>query len=113
MAILQLAVVEGLGAVGGDDQDRLGDGLEIGAEMDRALEGEDLLRRRLDAEMSEHGLVGGLLLAARNEDANAADGKPRHGAELHAIAGIEGARGVETAIAQPPDAKAPRHRPMA
>ena len=37
----------------------------------------------------------------------------RHGAELHAIAGIERTGGVEAAVAQPLDAKAPGQRPMA
>ena len=68
--------------------------------MHRALQGQQLLRAGLDPEMPQHGLIGRLLLAADDDDAHAADGQQRHRAELHVVAAVEGARGVEAAVAQ-------------
>src|SRR5262245_18542067 len=68
--------------------------------MHRALEGEDLLLGRLDAEMAEDRLVGGLLLAAGDDDAHAVERQQRHRPQLYAAAAIERPGRGEVAVAQ-------------
>ena len=50
--------------------------------------------------MPEHGLVGGLLLAARHQDFDGTDADPRHPTELEAAATVKGSGPDEAAIAQ-------------
>ena len=73
VAIIGNSLVYRVGAGCRDDQDFAGDRLEIGPEMDRTLQGQDLLRRRLNAEMREHRLVGSLLLTAGYYNPRTAD----------------------------------------
>ena len=92
----------------GHDQDLLSDGLEIAPEMDRAFEGQDLLRAGLDAQMAEDGLVGRLLLSARHNDPQAFDFQQYHGTQIHMIASIDRPRRGETPIAQTLNRETPR-----
>ena len=57
---------------------------EIGAEMHRALQRQHREVARLDAQMAEHRLIRGLLLAARDCDVHVVDAQQRHRAEVHA-----------------------------
>src|SRR5436190_22226883 len=80
--------------------------LEIGAEMNRALERDDAAVARLDADVAEHLLVRGLALARREHDANARCGpapKERHVSQRHAEA-LEHRTGAgEASVAPAPD----------
>ena len=89
----------------GDDQDLLGERREIGPEVDRGLENQDLLRRRLDPEVAEDRLIGRLLLARGDHDPHAAHREQGHGAELHARAPVKGTGPGEAAVAQALDPK--------
>src|SRR6185295_18667921 len=89
-----------------DLQDLAGDRLEVGAEMHRALQRQDLLCGRLDPEMPQHRLIGSLLLAAGDDDARAADPQQRHRSELHLVAAIEGTGRGEVAVAETLDGEA-------
>ena len=66
-----------------DDQHLLGDRLEVGAEMHRALERQDPLLLRLDADVAKHFLVGGLHFLRREHDAHVAPLQDGHRPELH------------------------------
>src|SRR3546814_12468950 len=64
------------------DQDFLGDGLEVGAEMAAALARQDLLVLRLDAAMAENVLIVGLHAPPGADDQDAADREHRRRADI-------------------------------
>src|SRR5262245_12689523 len=72
----------------GDDENLFGDRLEVRAEMNRALERENLLRARLDAEMTEDRLIRRLQFLFGDDDADTADAQQRHLAETRLDATI-------------------------
>src|SRR6516164_2361192 len=57
----------------GADQELGSDRLKIGAEMHRALVDQDFLRRRLDADIAIHRLIGKLRLMRGDDHADIAD----------------------------------------
>ena len=83
-------------------QDRLGDRLEVGAEMHRRFQAQDRHRRWLDADMAEHLLVGRLDALAGQHRRHAARlvGHQRHRADLEAGAAIERPGADELAVTQ-------------
>src|SRR6185312_4874701 len=104
-AFSQIAIGE-LRRIGGDeagcrdDQHGFRDVLEIGAEMHRALEGEDLLRGRLEAEMPEDRLACRLLAPAADNHADAVLLEQGHGAERHLAAAIHRAAAGKAPVAE-------------
>src|SRR5690348_3737917 len=81
----------------------LRDWLEVGAEMHRALERHHAAAARLDADMAEHLLVGGLALARGEHYAHTRRGfapEERHVAERHAEALEHRAGAGEASVAE-------------
>ena len=69
--VRQVAIVDRVGARGGDDHDLFGDRLEVGAEMNESsAPGSFVSSAR--SRLAQHGLVGALLLAGGQRDADAA-----------------------------------------
>ena len=99
MPVGQLTVVRRIRPGCRDDQDLFRDRLKVGAEMHGTFESKDLLRGRLDAEMTEHALIGRLLPTAGHDGAHTVHRQQGHGAELHAIAAIEGAGREKVSVA--------------
>src|SRR5690606_24918949 len=83
-----------------DHQDSVGQGGEVGPEVDRAFQHQDPVVPGIGAQVPEHRLVGGLLLAAGNQDVHAVPAYADHGTQVHAAAQVERTRADEAAIAQ-------------
>ncbi len=96
-----------------DDQDLLGQGLEVGTKMDRALERQDAAGGRIDAQMMQNRPVGRLQPPRRDGDLDArrrAGAEQRHRAEIHAVAAVHRPGGGEPATAQPHHLEVARER---
>ena len=99
-----VGVLCGIGEIaagGDDDDDLLGDRLELGAEVAGALERQDLLLLGLDAQMPERRLVERLHALGRHRHAHAADLEQRHGPEIDVAAAGDLTRRAQLAAAQP------------
>src|SRR3546814_2006727 len=79
--------------------------------MAGALERQDLLVLRFDAEMAEYLLVVGLHALARDHDADAADGQQRRPADRGLAAPYAGASAGEAPVSQPRDTERARKGP--
>ena len=93
-----------IGAGCRDDQYLVGQRLEIGPEMDRALERQNARRGRLDAEMRQDCAIGRLQAARghRNRHSRRAErAQQGHRPKLHPVAAIHRPGRGEAAAAQP------------
>src|SRR3546814_19011029 len=79
--------------------------------MAGALERQDLLVLRFDAEMAEYLLVIGLHALARDHDADAADGQQRRPADRGLAAPYAGASAGEAPVSPPRDTDRARKGP--